>query len=300
MEDTKKINKAIVVVIILLIVVILSLIGYIIYEKIESDKKAKNSNSITTSTTTTEKKNTNKLSDNEIEEYLSYVPFEEDSIYKSCTWETTENDCQSIDEWKDAYTENQISNSEISDDLLLRVALNHSNVLDSSKLENESNKICDKNIDYCNKGQFYKVNEVLDFIYKVYNRKIQPKSFHTAGGKTYYENEYFITIIGMGNEMCEKINKVNKVEMINDELIIYEKAMFIYNSNSSKDGIPVIAGKPNYLENDIIKKYEDSNIDFSVLEEFAESNIDKGFLYKHTFKLNENNKYYWYSTELIN
>ena len=49
MKETKKINKGIIIVIVLLIIVILSLIGYIIYEKIENDKTKQNLNNISTS-----------------------------------------------------------------------------------------------------------------------------------------------------------------------------------------------------------------------------------------------------------
>ena len=33
---------------------------------------------------------------------------------------------------------------------------------------------------------------------------------------------------------------------------------------------------------------------------YIEENINEFNTYKHTFKLNENNNYYWYSTELNN
>mgnify|MGYP004599996817 FL=1 len=59
MKETKKINKAIVIVIILLILIILSLIGYIIYEKIESDKTEQNQNTTSSTTTTNNEKNNN-------------------------------------------------------------------------------------------------------------------------------------------------------------------------------------------------------------------------------------------------
>lgn len=59
MKETKKINKGIIIVIVLLILIILSLIGYIIYEKIESDKTEQNQNTTSSTTTTNNEKNNN-------------------------------------------------------------------------------------------------------------------------------------------------------------------------------------------------------------------------------------------------
>lgn len=67
MKETKKINKGIIIVIVLLIIVILSLIGYIIYEKIENDKTKQNQN---TTSSTTKVINDNNLYKTSIEELL--------------------------------------------------------------------------------------------------------------------------------------------------------------------------------------------------------------------------------------
>lgn len=181
MEETKKINKAIVVVIILLIVVILSLIGYIIYEKIESDKKVKNSNSITTSTTTTEKKNTTKLSDNEIEEYLSYVPVKPESDLIS-----EYNDYYDYDE--DAYIGKVENITNLNEKLLLAHA--YSMVQKTNTEEEISSNMCGDN-GKCKADIYVLETDLISEMKKMYNvNNINTKSFKISGGNVEHYEKY--------------------------------------------------------------------------------------------------------------
>lgn len=283
MEDTKKINKAIVVVIILLIVVILSLIGYIIYEKIESDKKAKNSNSITTSTTTTEKKNTTKLSDNEIEEYLNYVPIKPESDLIS-----EYNDYYDYDE--DAYSGKVENINNLNEKLLLAHA--YSMVQKTNTEEEITSNMCGDN-SKCKADEYVLETDLISEMKKMYNvNNINIKSFKISGGNVEHSEKYYVAFMNLGASPINKINKALKYEFNNEDLVVYEKAGFIVD----------IQGEITILKttnkNDVTKQDPYTNRDDAI--KFIEENINDFNTYKHTFKLNENNKYYWYSTELSN
>ena len=43
-----------------------------------------------------------------------------------------------------------------------------------------------------------------------------------------------------------------------------------------------------------------TGFNFDVVEKYILDNIDSGNTYKHTFKVNNEGNYYWYSSELVN
>ncbi len=283
MEDTKKINKAIVVVIILLIVVILSLLGYIIYEKIESDKKGQNSNSLSTSSITTEKKNNTKLSDNEIEEYLSYVPIKPESDLIS-----EYNDYYDYDE--DAYSGKVENINNLNEKLLLAHA--YSMAQKTNTEEKITSNMCGDN-SKCKADEYVLETDLISEMKKMYNvNNINTKSFKISGGNVEHSEKYYVAFMNLGASPIKKINKALKHEFNNEDLVVYEKAGFIVD----------IQGEISILKttnkNDVTKEDPYTNRDDAI--KFIEENINDFNTYKHTFKLNENNKYYWYSTELSN
>ena len=231
------------------------------------------------------------------EYYLSLVPFETDSDYYYCTWNSDIFTCKNYKEWKDAYSSEKTINSDISDNLLFKMSLkNATDVTETDRFESDF-KICGDR--KCALTEYYKANEVINIIKTMYNITIQPNDFIVDGGVAYYKNGYFVIGYGAGNYPAEKINKVVDSEKKDDEYIITERVLFIFDYIIAKDEIPVITKKTNYKEDDIIQEYS-KNTDVNDIEQYAKDNIDKGSLFKHVFKFNKDtNEYYWYSTEVI-
>lgn len=283
MKDTKKINKGIITVIILLILVILSLIGYIIYEKIKSDRTLQNSNNIKTSTSTTTKINIIKPSDKEIEEFLSYVPIKPETDLIS-----NYNEYYDYDE--DAYSGKIENINNINEKLLLAYAYN--NAKETNTEEEITSNMCG-DTSKCRADKYVLETDLISEMKKMYNiNTINSKSFKISGGIVEQNEKYYLAFMNLGASPINKINKILNYEFNNEDLVIYEKAGFIVD----------LQGKISILKttnkNDITKEDPYTNKDDAI--KYIEQNINDFNTYKHTFKLNENNNYYWYSTELSN
>lgn len=281
MKETKKINKGIITVIILLILVILSLICYIIYEKIKSDRTLQNSNNITTSSTTTTE--SNKLSDKEIEEYLSYVPIKPETDLIS-----NYNEYYDYDE--DAYSGKIENINNINEKLLLAYAYN--NAKETNTEEEITSNMCGST-NKCRADKYVLESDLISEMKKMYNiNTINSKSFKIPGGIVEHNEKYYVAFMNLGSSPINKINKVLKYEFNNNNLIIYEKAGFIVDLQGE------ISILKTTNKNDITKEDPYTNKDDAI--KYIEQNINDFNTYKHTFKLNENNNYYWYSTKLSN
>lgn len=281
MKETKKINKGIIIVIVLLIIVILSLIGYIIYEKIESDKTKQNINNITTSSTTTTE--SNKLSDKELEEYLSYVPIKPETDLIN-----DYNEYYDYDE--DAYSGKIENINNIDEKLLLAHAYDKTKET-NTEVEVTSSVCGDTN--KCRADKYVLETDLISEMKKMYNiNTINSKSFKISGGIVEQNEKYYIAFMNLGASPINKINKILNYEFNDEDLVMYEKAGFIVD----------IQGEISILKttnkNDVTKEDPYTNRDDAI--KFIEENINDFNTYKHTFKLNENNNYYWYSTELSN
>lgn len=284
MKETKKINKGIIIVIVLLIIVILSLIGYIIYEKIENDKTKQNLNNITTSITITNK--SNKLSDKELEEYLSYVPIS--NFYEN-----------------DAYSGKKIDANKIEKNILYENVINKCENIKNIN-ESISTKYC--NEEECKHANHYNVSEFYDKLKTMYNingKTLDITDFDTTNYGVSKTNNYLIAVQNSSDTRFTKVNKIKNYKITENELIIYEQAGLII-----EEGGFIGIYKYHIIndENTFVKKYQLSNDEdesklldyYNSAKEYIEENINEFNTYKHTFKLNENNSYYWYSTELSN
>lgn len=284
MKETKKINKGIIIVIVLLIIVILSLIGYIIYEKIENDKTKQNLNNITTSITITNK--SNKLSDKELEEYLSYVPIS--NFYEN-----------------DAYSGKKIDANKIEKNILYENVINKCENIKNIN-ESISTKYC--NEEECKHANHYNVSEFYDKLKTMYNingKTLDITDFDTTNYGVSKTNNYLIAVQNSSDTRFTKVNKIKNYKITENELIIYEQAGLII-----EEGGFIGIYKYHIIndENPFVKKYQLSNDEdesklldyYNSAKEYIEENINDFNTYKHTFKLNENNNYYWYSTELSN
>ena len=280
----------------ILLIILIGIVGYIYYSNTKDIFKNKiNIEESTNIESISETKET-LLEENETIKYINYIPYETNSKYYECTWNNNNNnECNDYKIWIDAYTNDSVNIYDISDNLLLNMGINNTKEINNINKD----EICnDDNICGYENQSFYNANEVIDNIYKMYNKKIEPKDFNRLGGAKYYNN-YFIINNNVGNYPSEKVNKIKKATINNDEITIYERVLFIYDTLSAKNNIAVITNKTNYTDNNIVKTYSNDSDNINKTIE-AKELLDKGNLYKHIFKYNKDtNNYYWYSTNLV-
>ena len=145
----------------------------------------------------------------------------------------------------------------------------------------------------CRADKYVLESDLISEMKKMYNiNTINSKSFKIPGGIVEHNEKYYVAFMNLGSSPINKINKVLKYEFNNNNLIIYEKAGFIVDLQGE------ISILKTTNKNDITKEDPYTNKDDAI--KYIEQNINDFNTYKHTFKLNENNNYYWYSTELSN
>ena len=145
----------------------------------------------------------------------------------------------------------------------------------------------------------------LKTMYNIENQSIN--RFYVKGGSVTF-NDYFYSVFYAGDTLLrDKVSVLDKYEIKNDNLIIYEKAGFIsdgynkfiiykfrenHDKNIIKESESIIPDTPDFME-----KYE--NLEKEA-KDYIKDNINDFATFKHTFKLNkETNKYYWYQTEVV-
>ena len=305
----KKNNKKIIWLLVFLIILVVGFTGYMVYEKIFSENKRKtNYENVNKSTTTTSPKKdqtSQSFTEEEIEKYLSYVPFENDSKVMSCAW-NQETDCDSTINYLDAYSKDKVTINDIADELLLRMAIFKTKDVSSTDSFASNFDIC--GIDTtCELDGYYKGEEVKNKITEMYNKSVELKDFSVGGGVAYYKKGYLVTGYGAGNYPPSKINKVISYEIQDNDLIILEQAIFIYETTVKTADIE-ITKTTNYKNEDILKSYNyvtcsttnSCNTISEIAEQYAKDNLNNSNKFKHTFKVNSNGTYYWYSSEIVN
>ena len=297
----EKNNKGLIWLIVILSILVLGLIGFILYDK--SHVKSSNENNIITTTDNVETTTSNKkISKEEVEKYLSYVPFEYNSQVMYCTWKNDE-ECNNEIKYFDAYSEEKVSIKDINDELLLRMAIYKTKDVSSTESFESNFSICGEE-ETCILDEYYKGEAVRNKVYEMYNKNVDLKEFSVGGGYAYYKNGYYAIGHGAGNYPPTKLNKIINYEISNKDLVIVEQAIFIYDMASKTDEIDITKAT-NYDNEDILKTFfynlcaENNNCD-SISKKYAEDNLNNSNKFKHTFKLNTNGTYYWYSTELVN
>jgi len=211
------------------------------------------------------------ISDQELERYLTYIP--DNRVSKSAYTKKTTND-------KNNY------------ELMLGSALN---------------VVFEKTT----KDKFSK-NEVDNVLKDMYNvttndiNLIENKTDYITGNSgicyLYYDDEFHST--GCGASNYEKISLVEDYDIENNELIIYEYAITFW-TYYKEEGYFI--GDYKLLQNfdgasgelNLIKLSSKTNQEAEKeAKEYLKNNKKQFTKYKHTFKANNSN-YYWYKTEIV-
>lgn len=225
----------------------------------------------------TKKNNDFKLSDEEIKYYLDIVPL---SIFV--------NDNNEVD----SYTGSKVTIENISKHVLYARAFK-----DMKPSNNDTYLDCDS----YGKAEDFKTN--LKNYYNISNPIFENNVGYEPVEKEEYRFDYIgTTVIEYDSKLylCQtsgadnidsKVNKLIDYKVLDGDLIITEKAGFIYEYNYEDDFATVLlsTSSPDSKVTTLDNKEK--------VQEYFNNNLDKFETFKHTYKKN-GDKYYYYSTEL--
>lgn len=284
MEEKKEVSvkntKSTTLVIVMLIIVILGLAGLVFYQNKLLDKERKKVNSNKTDNTTSEVEQ-NKFCEVGLNNYLKMVPYLQEYDSDSEMYEYNE----------DAYTGKLVTANDLNVKLLLAQAYRYAertNVQHSINHPICGNDLCTADI-YVEEKTF---KETVKDMYNIDTIKVD--GFNTGEGYVKLSKGYYAAIMTRGSMPINKYNKLIKYEVKDNDLIIYEKVLF----TASVSAVTYVLKTTNSdLSTSLIQPTLGN---FDEAEKYALNNIDSGNTYKHTFKVNSEGNYYWYSSELSN
>ncbi|MBE6154984.1 MAG: hypothetical protein E7163_05415 [Firmicutes bacterium] len=274
----KKIEKYIYVVIALIIgAVLASTVTYIVM-----DKKYDNHNNNEQNENNSNNEQIS-LSDEELHEYLSYIPTR--NIKGMSLYEKKYTNVKTISEVE--LIEQVLSNSLCWD--------NNSCPFDTSIKEMPID-----NFSYP-ATVYFPLTYIKSELLKMYNYDLKSikdgvsiKDSYDANGLGYiYQNGYF-KCTGGGDNSGNHINYIEKYDISNESLIIYEYAAY-YDYFRTENFYDYYTDYYHYISIEETKSYS-SYLDY--LANYLKNNKNDFTQYKHTFKNNDTG-YYWYSTEVI-
>lgn len=246
------------ILIVVLTILVVGLIGYIIYEKETVKDNVK--------PVKEENKKEIKLSKDELNDYLKKVP-----TALEINLDT-----------KDAYNGSKMTINDIDDGTL------YGNVYMNSEATNDRPNNIEEygTIDRCvTKQSFDKV------LKSFYNTSKDIDKFSYISGTVYKKDNYYCNVIGQGSLELKKISKLEKYNIDNNNLYIYETAGFKEEKMGEELSFSIYKN-PKY--DDVIGVESATVSDSDLLNKYA-SSFGK---YKHTFKKDSTGNYYWVSTEL--
>ena len=223
-----------------------------------------------------------KISQKELEKYLTYVP-----IFGEHMSNDDYNKYYGYS--NDAYSGKNITINELDKKLLLATVYNLTTKLSETEKKNILN--CAGDTD-CEVVLAEDLKSNAKNIYNISN--IQEQKFTNTSAEVSLNGKYYVARYGRGFTILKKINKLLSYEVNNNDLIIYEKAAFVYGDDSSNAFVAKLTNSGQ------IDTEKISMNNWQEVENYIKNNLDDFYTFKHTFKLGENNQYYYYSTERSN
>ena len=271
-------SKGLIICLIILCIIVISLIGYIVYDKL-NDKNAVDKQE---DTKVTEKEEQVKISEKELEEYLALVPM----VLEDDGYESGSNN--------DAYSGEKSTMETIEKTTTIYpMVFDKTNKVEESVIRNSSDSDARGFGQDCTTEEEFK-----NKLNEIYNYPILVNEFSYPGGAVRKTSDnMYCKFFGRGSVGIDKVNKIIDYKVEDDKLVILEKAGFVVGEyrefevyKTTKKGDPVY------------KYTVDENSDLSNAsstgKNYIKEKIDNFYTFKHTFKKDSNNKYYWYSTEL--
>lgn len=272
-EEVKKEKKSKgpIVIIVLLILMVLGLAGYVTWDhfNVKEPEKPK------------EEKIT--VTKNEAEEYLEYVPFAPE-------YDLDETGLKNTSVYgPNAYVGRDITTNQMNEELLLAMAYKKVGLKKATPEKVEAN-FCGE-AKTCQGDGYATIEDMNKQVKKMYDlNNIVSKEFSYPGGVVEKTDKYWALFMGKGNlYSLEKVSKIVDYKVDKDNnLIIREKAAFAIVDQVEAEAGDLYAYS---VKTEKITSGQDP-------EAMFEKNIDKVTTFIHTFKLDENNNFYYYSTKV--
>ena len=191
------------------------------------------------------------------------------------------------DEQVDAYSKKTTKIEDISDDVLSYTIFNLSDKVVLT--EEDQRRICNNKL--CNGISYLNETELNNRLKNYYNKdKVEDNSTKTESILYKRDSMYFIK--DNKYNTVEKHSKLKKQQYENDDYVIYEYAFFIVKDKN----VGILYSKDTNKDNFKLM-FNANEIDAVNIEDYFEK--DKNYqLYKHVFKKDKNDNYYWYSTSI--
>ena len=283
MEEGKKKNKGLIVLVVILILIILGLVGYIMYGTNVVYKHFKAEES------TTQKDEETVISNELTNELLDKVPYSDHVIdYENKDLVPYYNDKYIV--------------SDIDEKLLIYEAYNAA--------------VNTSYIDTFEKGDFptgtgggkcIKLANLNDFLKEDYNITIkgETKEFESPElgiVAMFYMSEEDICLVPQEGGMVSSYitSKLDKARYNGDDIELYTTVLFNYTAWNGETIDHTLTSDPEYKN--ILEKFTEKETDSDISlnnEKLFQKYYNQGSKYKHTFKLNDDGSYYWYSTEKV-
>ena len=272
----EKKSKGPIIIIILLVLMVLGLAGYVVWDhfNVKEPEKPK------------EEKIT--VTESEAKEYLEYVPF-------SPEYDLDETGLKNDDDYgPNAYIGRDITTNQMNEELLLAMAYNKIMVKSSTPEKVEA--------DFCGEaktcqGDGYTTIEDMDKqVKKMYDlNNIVSTKFPYPGGEVQKTKKYWALFMGKGNlYSIDKISEMVDYKLDKDNnLIIREKAAF-----AIIDKVPAETVDTKSIDLYAYSVKTEKIANGQDPKALFEENEDKLSTFIHTFKLDENNNFYYYSTKV--
>lgn len=289
----KRTERAIyIVLIIILVAVIASGVTYIVMDNKDDNKtnEINDKENNKGNNNQDDKEDKIALSAEEIEEYLSYVPFSYGTLIENDTYD-------------DAYLGKNVNINNINKNIILLNA--YYNTKEYTFEKEEDMPLINgfgPGFDGNTASAYYKKEDIAATLKKRFNLNISkvPTKVSILGGTLYLQNDFYLSILSAGGVEYEKYTIDYNYELINNDLIIYEESLFytsrdlLYEKNdifTNTNDMHMNINSVGYFEG---TEYQNLDND---LQNYLENNKIQGSKYKHTFKKNDTG-YYWYSTEV--
>lgn len=264
--------------IIFLFILSLALIGYISYDKV-INVATKTKEPIQTKTKEEYKP---ELTKGQVDYYLSVVPL---------GLENTEN-------LKDAYIGSKTYIKDIDEETKYGKAYENTYETEERPSVSDAHKDLKEMMGDTSEENYYngvvKASDMEKTINNMYNISLNNvDKFEYPGGMIYKSGNYYSVYYGRGAEGIDKVSYNNSYEYKNNDLIIKEKAIFIFEEMGEEQPEQIYT-TTSQTEKIGQETYEDSTNKYYMIDKYK----DKFTSFKHTFKRNKNGSFYWYSTEV--
>lgn len=308
-KGLKSVRLSTVILLFIILILVVALVAmYVYYNDSNSDKSINKNTEVsnlskplsnTNNTTNQDSQKDLNINDSIVKELYNYIPCEIE--YKA---ELSSNINARL---LNAYQSKKVTIDDLDDEILLGHAyLNTEIPLDERMLYEEGN--LDIPVTSWYKATPDRLQETL---LKMYNTKIENKSFRLNFNYGAYENGiYTFTAGGGGNSFDGFVQNIEEAYEVDDELYIidtylyysdtYELPMHLFKVYDPANNDSLILTE-SVDDSDVSLSTDGSTGTFDNTENYVKEHyLSKASKYKHTFKKNDDGEYYWYSSEPYN